>query len=101
MPCAVCPALKNKYNWALHYNQIQTQYTKPNAPAYKSLVIWRSSYLEELAKERNKELNKEAKAKAAEYFLKVMILQLIIQIVYYVYNKNKIGIQVNLYILII
>ena len=36
---------------------------------------FRSSYLENLAKERNKELNKEAKAKAAEYFLEVMILQ--------------------------
>jgi len=36
---------------------------------------FRSSYLEELAKQRNEELNKEAKAKAGQYFLEVMILQ--------------------------
>ena len=41
---------------------------------YKSMNF-RSSYLEDLAKQRNEELNKEAKAKAAEYFLEVMILQ--------------------------
>ena len=41
---------------------------------YKSMNF-RSSYLEELAKERNEALNKEAKTKAAEYFLEVMILQ--------------------------
>ena len=36
---------------------------------------FRSSYLENLAKERNEALNTEAKTKAAEYFLEVMILQ--------------------------
>ena len=55
------------------YNSVK-QYTHSYGDFifYKSMNF-RSSYLEELAKERNEELNKEAKAKAAEYFLEVMI----------------------------
>ena len=41
---------------------------------YKSMNF-RSTYLENLALERNEALNTEAKTKAAEYFLEVMILQ--------------------------
>ena len=54
------------------YNSVK-QYTH----SYRDFIFYksmnfRSSYLEDLAKERNKELNKEAKAKAAEYFFEVM-----------------------------
>ena len=55
------------------YNSIK-QYTHNYGDFifYKSMNF-RSSYLENLAKERNEALN-EAKTKAAEYFLEVMIL---------------------------
>ena len=57
------------------YNSIK-QYTHNYGDFifYKSMNF-RSSYLENLAKERKEALNKEAKTKAAEYFLEVMILQ--------------------------
>ena len=57
------------------YNSIK-QYTHSFGDFifYKSMNF-HSSYLENLAKERNEAFNKEAKAKAAEYFLEVMILQ--------------------------
>ena len=57
------------------YNSIK-QYTHSFGDFifYKSMNF-RSSYLENLAKERNEALNTEAKTKAAEYFLEVMILQ--------------------------
>ena len=57
------------------YNSVK-QYTHSYGDFifYKSMNF-RSSYLEDLAKQRNEELNKEAKAKAGQYFLEVMILQ--------------------------
>ena len=36
---------------------------------------FRSSYLEDLAKDKNNALNAEARAKAAEYYLEVLIMQ--------------------------
>jgi len=36
---------------------------------------FRSSYLEDLAKDKNIALNAEARAKAAEYYLEVLIMQ--------------------------
>ena len=57
------------------YNSIK-QYTHSFGDFifYKSMNF-RSSYLENLAKERNEALNTEAKTKATEYFVEVMILQ--------------------------